>query len=267
MSAVALACLAAAAACLGVGLVALRMLRRRLDLVARAEHELRGPAMALALASERIRRDPAAAPHAEMLEAQLERLRAGLADLGAARRGRRAPGGPLTSVELGPFVRAALEPWREALRRCSLDWRAGPTTALTDRRRLAQALGNLMANSAEHGAGELDVQARRMPGGLRLELRNRNGPEARRPDPAGRGQGVAIASRAARDLGGRLLVDVHAAGTLAVLELPERPARDRAEPASADRPEPKAEPVPGALEPDPGVRAPGSGAPGPDLAA
>jgi hypothetical protein len=291
VTAAGLACLAAAVACLAVGLVALRALRRRLELVARAEHELRGPATALALACERIRRDPTAAPHADVLEAQLERLRAGLADLGAARRGRRAAGGSLSQVELAPFVQAALEPWRAALRRCSLDWRAGPATALTDRGRLAQALGNLLANSAEHGAGELDVRARRVPGGIRLELRNRNRPPVdashdgepdvidasheREPDVidashegepyvvdashqgrgavvearrTGRGNGVAIASQAARDLGGRLLVDVGAAGTIAVLELPEQPASCRAHP-SLDHQEP------------------GSGTPGPDLAA
>jgi signal transduction histidine kinase len=249
--------LAAVVACLVVGLVALRALRRRLELVGRAEHELRGPATALALACERMRRDPGAAAHAVVLEAQLERLRAGLEDLAAARRGRRAPGGPVSPVELAPFVRAALEPWRSALRRCSLDWRAGPATALADRGRLAQALGNLLANSAEHGAGELDVRARRMPGGIRLEFRNRNrraGPPPREgaaPTTAGegRGNGVAIASQAARDAGGRLLVDVQAAETLAVLDLPERPASDPASVPAAD---------------DLG---PGSGAPGPDLAA
>jgi signal transduction histidine kinase len=267
VSAVGAACLAAAVACLVVGLVALRALRRRLELVGRAEHELRGPATALALACERMRRDPGAAPHAMVLEAQLERLRAGLEDLAAARRGRRAAGGTVSPVELAPFVRAALEPWRSALRRCSLDWRAGPATALADRGRLAQALGNLLANSAEHGAGELDVRARRMPGGIRLEFRNRNrragpspGEGAARFEPPGRGvapttvgevrgNGVGIASQAARDAGGRLLVDVQAAETLAVLDLPEPPASDPASVRAAD---------------DLG---PGSGAPGPDLAA
>jgi signal transduction histidine kinase len=261
------ASLAAVVACLVVGLVALRALRRRLELVGRAEHELRGPATALALACERMRRDPGAAPHAVVLEAQLERLRAGLEDLAAARRGRRAAGGAVSPVELAPFVRAALEPWRSALRRCSLDWRAGPATALADRGRLAQALGNLLANSAEHGAGELDVRARRMPGGIRLEFRNRNrraasgpGQGAARFEPPGqraarttagqaRGNGVAIACQAARDAGGRLLVDVRAAETLAVLELPEPPASDPASVSAADD------------------HGPASGAPGPDLVA
>jgi signal transduction histidine kinase len=254
VSAVGVVCLAAAVVCLAVGLLALRALRRRLELVARAEHEVRGPATALALACERMRRDPGAAPHAVVLEAQLERLRAGLDDLAAARRGRRAAGGPMSAVELAPFVRAALEPWRAALRRCSLDWGAGPATALADRGRLAQALGNLLANSAEHGAGELDVRARPMPGGIRLEFRNRNRGSADRPPPqparpAGRGIGVAIASQAARDVGGRLLVNVQAAETLAVLELPGRPGPDPARRSAADDP----------------VEAPGG--PNPDLAA
>jgi signal transduction histidine kinase len=237
VSAVALACLACAVVCFAVGLVALWALRRRLELVARAEHELRGPATALGLACQRMRRDSAAAArHAVVVEAQLARLRAGLEDLAAARRGQRGAGGPVSPVELGPFLRAALEPWRETLRRCSLDWRAGAATAPADRGRLAQAIGNVLANSAEHGAGELDVRARRVPGGIRLEFRNGNrrpGHEAERvaqePGAVGagradRGKGVAIASQAARDLGGRLLVDVQPARTLAVLELPEEPA-------------------------------------------
>jgi hypothetical protein len=279
VSAVTLACLAGAVGCLAVGLLALRALRRRLELVARAEHELRGTATALGLACQRMRRDSAvAARHAVVLEAQLERLRAGLEDLAAARCGRRGTGGPVAPVELGPFVRAAVEPWRAVLRRCSLDWRAGAATAVADRGRLAQAIGNVLANSAEHGAGELDVRARRVPGGIRLEFRNGNrqlgrpaqwaelvaaerggrepGPgergaeepdsaERRAPEPgsaerrerepgaveagrADRGKGVAIASQAARDLGGRLLVDVQPARTLAVLELPEEPASEAA---------------------------------------
>jgi hypothetical protein len=282
VSAVALACLAGAVACLAVGLVALWALRRRLELVARAEHELRGPATALGLACQRMRRDSAAAArHAVVVEAQLARLRAGLEDLAAARRGQRGPGGPVSPVELGPFVRTALDPWRATLRRCSFDWRAGAATALADRGRLAQAIGNVLANSAEHGAGELDVRARRVPGGIRLEFRNGNRqlgqaaervagqlggdepgarepgsgepgsgepgagqpgsgePGAREPGSAercarepgavgagraDRGKGIAIASQAARDLGGRLVVDVQPARTLAVLELPEEPA-------------------------------------------
>ena len=264
MSVVAVGVLVAAAGCFAVGLVALRVLSVRLDLVARAEHELRGPATALALACQRMRRDPAAVPHADVLEVQLDRLRAGLEDLAAARRGGwRAPardGGPAATdahrrVDVAAFIRAALEPWRTELRRCSLELPLGAVIAVPDRGRLARALGNLLANSAEHGAGDLRVRARQVPGALRLEVRNENGAAAREPAGAGkgpaagtgpageRGRGLAIAAHAARDLGGRLLVHREQTATVAVLELPDgaelrpatrngsaRPARDPAEP-------------------------------------
>jgi signal transduction histidine kinase len=229
------------------------VLRRRLELVARAEHELRGPVTALSLAFERIQRDPAAARHAAVLGVQLDRLRAGLADLDAARRGAHVAR-HLEQVELAALARASLEPWRSVLRQCTFDWRAGEAAATTDRCRLAQALGNLVANSAEHGAGDLRVRASRVGGAVRLELRNRNrdapGRSAKdrrvregkyrdaregkdrsgRAGSAGtsdRGRGIPIAARAARELGGRLLVRVGERETVAVLEIPEdRPPED-----------------------------------------
>jgi signal transduction histidine kinase len=219
-----------AAACCVVGLVALRMLRLRLELVGRAEHELRGPATALSLACQQMRHDPAAVRHADVLEAQLERLRAGLDDLAAARRGgRKAParGGRVaaktayTSVEVASFVRAALEPWRPQLRRCSVDLPPGTAVAVADRGRLAQTLGNLLANSAEHGAGDLRVRGRRVPGAIRLEVRNENRAAGRTVAAGERGRGLAIAAGAARDLGGRLLVHREESATVAVLELPD----------------------------------------------
>jgi hypothetical protein len=228
-----MACLVLTAACLAIGLIALRTLRRRLELVARAEHELRGPATALELACQRMSRDPAASRHAEVLEAQLERLRAGLDDLGVARRGGRAARRASSPVGLASFVQATVAPWRTKLGRCSIEWQAGCTTAVTDRGRLAQALGNLVANAAEHGAGDLSLRAGRVPGAVRVELRNANrsdaggGPGTQRerlfPGPRERGRGLAIAAAAARDLGGRLLVRSEGAATVAVLELPERP--------------------------------------------
>jgi signal transduction histidine kinase len=221
VSAVGLACLGLAAACFVGGLVALRALRRRLELMARAEHELRGPATALALACRRMRGDPHAAPYADVLEAQLERLSAGLDDLANARRGTGAGTRSAAPVDLARFVRAALEPWRAKLRRCSVDWRAGAAFSVMDRGRLAQTLGNLLANSAEHGDGDLRLRALRVPGAVRLELRNGNRAEADAGQRADRGRGLAIAAEAARELGGRLLVQTDEAATMAVLELPD----------------------------------------------
>jgi signal transduction histidine kinase len=221
VSAVGLGCVVLAAACFVGGLAALRALRRRLELLARAEHELRGPATAMALACRRMRGDPDAAPYADVLEAQLERLRAGLEDLAIARRGTGPGTRSAAPVDLAQFVRAALEPWQAKLRCCSVDWRAGAAFGVMDRGRLAQTLGNLLANSAEHGDGDLRLRAVRVPGAVRLELRNGNGAAAGGGQKADRGRGLAIAAEAALELGGRLLVHRDEAATMAVLELPD----------------------------------------------
>src|SRR3954468_12938089 len=76
----------------GLAVVAVR-LRLRLERVARAEHELRGPLTAFGLALDAARGTPAGRRLAVVLDAELARARAGLADLAAARSGRRAGGG------------------------------------------------------------------------------------------------------------------------------------------------------------------------------
>ena len=104
-----------------------------------------------------------------------------------------------------------------------------------DRGELGRALGNLMANAAEHGSGDVRVKGRAMPDAVRIEIRNGNGRSTGRPsapavaDPAvavERGRGLAIARRAARRLGGRLMVQVGKRETVAVLELPRSSGGD-----------------------------------------
>ena len=170
--------------------LALWRLGRRRGLLADAEHELRAALAAIALAAERMRRSGATVAFSSLVALQLDRVDAALADLGRAR-GRRG----------SPVVRAA-----------------GP-----DAGRLAQVLANLIANAAEHGAGPVEV---RWSGGApaRLEIRNRNRPPelddlaARRA--AGRGRGLGIARRAARELGASLEVESDGEATVAALELP-----------------------------------------------
>jgi signal transduction histidine kinase len=184
--------------------------------MARAEHELRGAATALALACEAIRRDPAAAGHAAVIDAQLDRLRAGLADLAAARgpdrtaapRGseepaRRARGGRAERVELSALTRAAARPWADV----SVEWEGGPVVTELDRRRFANALGNVLANAAEHGAGDIRVTGRAHDGGVRLQVRNR-------------GRGLRIAADAAEELGGSLTFEIVEDIAVATLDLP-----------------------------------------------
>jgi signal transduction histidine kinase len=174
------------------------------ELVARAEHELRGAATALALACEAVRRDPAARSHAAVIDAQLDRLRAGLRDLERARGGdgpaERPHGGE--PVELGALVRAASQPWGP-----SFEWEGGPAPASIDRRSFAKAIGNVLANAAEHGAGDIRVTGRAHSGGVRLQVRNR-------------GRGLSIAAEAAEELGGSLTFEIVDETAVATLDLP-----------------------------------------------
>jgi signal transduction histidine kinase len=184
-----------------VAFAAVLVLRRRLAVVADAEHELRGAATAMGLA---VGRDPS-----PLVALELERMKAALADLAEARGAR-------------PGVAPDLE--------------AG---------RLAQVLGNVIANAVEHGVGPVEVGARREGGVVRLELSNadRSGLAGRE---AGRGRGVVIAKRAASELGGRVTVEREGGVTRTVVELP----------AAGAPPEPGATPPePHASPPDPHRRA------------
>jgi len=144
----------------------------------------------MGLAAERMARSGATAALVSVLRLQLDRMTAGLADLAAAR------GSP------PPRADPALE--------------AG---------RLAQAVGNLVANAAEHGVGPVDVRTSRPAGAVRIEIRNRNRPRELELRAPGRGRGLTIADRAARALGGRLSVESEDGETRAALELPaDRPA-------------------------------------------
>jgi two-component system, OmpR family, sensor histidine kinase MtrB len=168
--------------------------------IARAEHELRGAAAALALACESLRRDPAAKDHAAAIDAQLDRLRAGLSDLERARSGEHSTAAE--RVEVSALARAAARPWNT-----TFEWEGGPAPATLDRRRFAKVLGNVLANAAEHGSGDIHVTGRAHDGGVRLQVRNR-------------GRGLAIASDAAEELGGRLSLEIVDDTAVATLDLP-----------------------------------------------
>jgi hypothetical protein len=188
--------LMAAAGCTGWG-VALALgvsMRRRLSLAADAEHELRGAAAAIGLAAERLSRTGATMAFSSLVRLQLDRMAAGLQDLAAARAPRRA------------------------------GWAGALSDAEVDAGRLAQVLGNLIANATEHGVGTVDVRTSRPAGAVRIAIRNRNRPrgldDASSSRAVGRGRGLAIAERAARELGGRLRVESLGGETRAELELP-----------------------------------------------
>jgi signal transduction histidine kinase len=191
---VALACIAA--------LLAIRVARdgHRFRLVAEAEHELRGPLHAIALAAPDACRE------------DLERARVALADLALARSGRRARQ-DADVVRLDRVVWRAAAGWDLAARRTGggvhLDWSAGAVSVRADRGRLAQAFGNLLANAVEHGGGQVRVSGRRTARGVRVEVRD-----------SGRGHGLSVAAKAVRDSGGRLTATRAGSGTAMAIELP-----------------------------------------------
>jgi signal transduction histidine kinase len=191
------------------------VLARRLELVACAEHELRGPLAALTLAAGRSR--PVAAV---VVEGQLERARIALADLTEARRGSRAAGRSLLHEPAAVAERTAAA-WAGAGADVSVDWRAGRVSVDADPARVSQALGNLLSNALEHGGGSAQVRGLRRGKQVRIEVADRGAglreTRSRRP---GRGRGLAIAARAVEDAGGRLALSSGPDGTVAAVELP-----------------------------------------------
>ena len=189
------------------------VLHRRLELVASAEHELRGPLAALTLAA-------GARPFvaSAVLEAQLERTRPALGDLAAAR-----AGGPVRPrvqrLPLRALAERAAEGWRGAGGEVSFDWRAGPATVQADPERVSQALGNLLSNAIEHGGGRVAVRGLRAGERVRIEIEDRGpGFSARRG--RGRGRGLRIAARAVEEAGGELRLRSSPDGATASVELP-----------------------------------------------
>ncbi len=215
----------------GVAAAALRELlraRRRLEAVARAEHELRGPATVLLLACERMRRDRSARRHVWALEVELERMRRALGALTAARRGRAAAEHPSAEGEerrdLKGFVGGALAGWEPSLRAAGrplrFRWDAGRVGLPAQRSALASALANLVSNAAEHGTGPVDVRGSRSPDAVRVEIRNGSRRAGSGAGRQGRGLGLGIAGDAAREAGGSLAVTHAPDEFTAALELP-----------------------------------------------
>lgn len=219
--------------------LAVLRLRRRLELVARATHELRGPATAIGLAAERLRREPGGARRVFMLETQLERMRAGLADLELARSGRRAEQTPVM-IPLERLLRGTAAGWRPVVhaggRALRVRSEVGRAAVRADRGRLAQVLGNLLANAVEHGSGTVELRGRRSDGRVVLEVRDEGARGQRRAGDGtsgNRGRGLGIAAAAVEDAGGSLSVRHNGRATVAAVELPAAAVEPAAAPLAA----------------------------------
>jgi len=213
-------------------------LRRRAELVARAAHEVRGPLGAARLALAAMERRGEADP-ARVAELDLELRRAGLAldDLAAARRGSR-PAAQFAPVELAALLEEQRFVWSAMARAFGGELVVEETSGAWvhgDRLRLAQAIGNLVANAVEHGRGRITLSARSAgPRAVRVEVADEGdglpgalGELTRRArgGRGARGRGLAIAGEVARAHGGTLGTAPSARGARLVLELPRLEAR------------------------------------------
>ena len=244
MSTPALAVSGWAAAALAVA-VARVVLSGRMEAVARACHELRGPLTAARLGLELSTRDgQLSTARLQAIDLELARAALALEDL---TRGR----GPVCdlrrvdAVDLEQLLTALVEAWRAAaLARgasIGMEWTGGAAHVWGDRLRLAQAAGNLIANAIEHGEGAIQVRGRLEHRVARLEVLD-DGPglpapvtELARHARAGRGdrgRGLAIASAIARDHGGRISAAPSERGARLVLELPAGASPSLRDPAS-----------------------------------
>jgi signal transduction histidine kinase len=226
--------LAASAAGLAVAGV-WRALAWRMETVARACHELRGPLTAARLGLDYgTGRGELTAERLRAIDLELGRAALVLDDLEAVRT-RRARSRPPEAIDLERLVADSAEAWRPAANAHGVElragWSGGGATVWGDRLRLAQITGNLIANAIEHGGGVVEVHGRADRGRARIEVTD-TGPglpapiaelmrETRRDRTRrGRGRGLAIASAIAAGHGGRLAAAPAVRGARLVLELP-----------------------------------------------
>jgi signal transduction histidine kinase len=211
-----------------------------MELVARACHELRGPLTAARLGLQLGERIGELAPERlRALDLELGAAALALDDLAELRGG--GPGADVRTsrlevVDVRELVEESVEAWRPAAlgRGAALhaEWSGPPGFVRGDRLRLAQAIGNLLANAIEHGGGLVELRGRTDGDGVRIELTD-GGPGLPAPVaelarlPRGgrgaRGRGLAIASDIAANQGGRLASAPTERGARLVLEVPAEP--------------------------------------------
>jgi signal transduction histidine kinase len=232
----------AAALATTAALSAWRILGERMEVVARACHELRGPVTAARLGLELgVRVGEISPARLRAIDLELGRAALALEDL-ADPRGRRVAAARVDRIDVKELLLASVEAWQATAAvqdiQLGLRWSGGSAFVRGDRTRLAQATGNLFANAIEHGGGPVDVRGHLERGFVRIEVID-SGPGlpapvlelARRPrnGRGRRGRGLAIAAAIAADHGGRLAGAPTERGARLVLELP---ACDRARPSS-----------------------------------
>ena len=233
---IAAACTGWLAAAVGatMWLLAQRTLHARMEAVARACHELRGPLAAVRLGVELgCSRGAVSGSQLNAIESELGRATLALADLEGG--GRRSPASDDAEFDLSALLRDSVGAWQAtaqaAGKELDLQWRGGVPAFVGERARVAQAIGNLIANAIEHGGAGITVTGSCEPGEARIEVADDGAglpaPVAElsaraRRGRGSRGRGLAIASGVAALHGGELVAAPSAAGARLVLRLRSR---------------------------------------------
>jgi signal transduction histidine kinase len=210
-----------------------RMLGSRMEAVARACHELRGPLTAARLGlSFGSRCGELSADRLRAIDTELGRAALALQDLGDL-----GSAGPrvreLERVDVlglvSDCVRAADGLADERGVGVTRIWDGPPVSMWGDRLRLAQALGNLIANAIEHGGGAVEVCGAVGDSVVRIEVSDA-GPglpapiaqltRGARRGAGPRGRGLAITAAIVETHGGRVSTAPAERGARVVLELP-----------------------------------------------
>ena len=139
-----------------------RALHARMEVVARACHELRGPLGAVRLGLDLGSHGGAlSALQLRAIDSELARATLALEDLAGAREGHAAPR-RLGSLDLRELLADSVQAWRPSAQAAGaelrLRWTGTSTPVRGDRLRLAQATGNLIANAIEHGGQVVEVR-------------------------------------------------------------------------------------------------------------
>lgn len=223
---------AVAAVAAGLLVVAWHMLGERMEAVARACHELRGPLAAARLGLSFGSGGELPPGRLRAIDSELARAALALDDL--ARAPRAAPSiRELDRVDLADLVHDSVEAWRavaEAGGVMLTELRAaGGGRVWGDRLRLAQAIGNLLANAIIHGGGRVEVRVVGRGPVVRVEVAD-DGPGLPAPVDelvrrgrhrrGAHGHGLAVAAAVAKLHGGRVAAAPAGTGARLVLELP-----------------------------------------------
>ena len=236
-----------AAAAGALALTLRQVLARRMEAMARACHELRGPLTAARLGLQ-LGADVGGVSVARLRAIDLELGRAALSldDLQCAghrplrvhaKSARPAPR-RLQAVDVRALLCDAVEAWHATAESQGIElrmrWSGPPVHVWGDRFRLAQATGNLIANAIEHGASPVSVVGQADGRSVRIEVSDGGqglpAPVSQlasraRAGRGRRGRGLAIASAVADSHGGRLAAAPSERGARLVLELPARAGR------------------------------------------